>query len=70
VRGEIKAYCRDFVEAARARTCERMDGTTPTIGFFEKYLTAWVLLCIAVGIALGELAGSGMQASPTWRSTR
>jgi len=35
--------------------------TTPTIGFFEKYLTAWVLLCIAIGIALGELAGSDMQ---------
>ena len=38
-----------------------MDDTTSTIGFFEKYLTAWVLLCIVVGIALGELAGSGMQ---------
>ena len=38
-----------------------MSDTTPTIGFFEKYLTAWVLLCIVVGIALGELAGSGMQ---------
>jgi len=38
-----------------------MTDNTPTIGFFEKYLTAWVLLCIAVGIALGELAGSGMQ---------
>ncbi len=38
-----------------------MSDTTPTIGFFEKYLTAWVLLCIALGIAVGELAGSGMQ---------
>ncbi|MBK9177779.1 MAG: ACR3 family arsenite efflux transporter [Flavobacteriales bacterium] len=38
-----------------------MNQTAPTIGFFEKYLTAWVLLCIAVGIGLGELAGSGMQ---------
>ena len=35
--------------------------TTPTIGFFEKYLTAWVLLCIVAGIALGELAGSDIQ---------
>jgi ACR3 family arsenite transporter len=38
-----------------------MSDQTPTIGAFEKYLTAWVLLCIAVGIAVGELAGSGMQ---------
>lgn len=26
------------------------------IGFFEKYLTLWVLLCIGAGIALGKLA--------------
>ena len=26
------------------------------LGFFEKYLTVWVLACIAVGIALGKLA--------------
>jgi len=38
-----------------------MSDTTPTIGYFEKYLTAWVLLCMGVGIALGELAGGGMQ---------
>lgn len=25
------------------------------IGFFEKYLSVWVVVCIAVGIALGEL---------------
>lgn len=24
------------------------------IGFFEKYLTIWVLLCIAIGIAIGQ----------------
>ena len=38
-----------------------MTETTPSIGFFEKYLTAWVLLCIVAGIALGKIAGSGMQ---------
>ncbi len=38
-----------------------MSDSPPTIGFFEKYLTAWVLLCIAMGIAIGEFAGSGMQ---------
>jgi len=26
------------------------------LGFFEKYLTVWVLLCIGAGIALGKLA--------------
>ena len=31
------------------------DGTTPAIGFFERYLTIWVILCIAAGIALGRL---------------
>ena len=24
------------------------------IGFFEKYLTVWVLLCMAVGILIGK----------------
>ena len=27
---------------------------TPAIGFFERYLTLWVTLCIVVGIALGQ----------------
>ncbi|RYF34834.1 MAG: ACR3 family arsenite efflux transporter [Comamonadaceae bacterium] len=26
----------------------------PAIGFFERYLTAWVAVCIAVGIAIGR----------------
>jgi ACR3 family arsenite transporter len=26
------------------------------LGFFEKYLTVWVLLCIGVGIGLGKVA--------------
>jgi ACR3 family arsenite transporter len=26
------------------------------LGFFERYLTVWVLLCIGAGILLGELA--------------
>ena len=26
------------------------------MGFFERYLTVWVLLCIAAGIALGKVA--------------
>ena len=29
--------------------------TAPGIGFFERYLTVWVALCIVAGIALGQL---------------
>jgi arsenite transporter len=32
-----------------------------TIGFFEKYLTLWVGLCILVGIAIGHIVGDGIQ---------
>jgi ACR3 family arsenite transporter len=31
-------------------------GKDSQMGFFERYLTVWVLLCIAAGIALGEFA--------------
>lgn len=31
------------------------------IGFFEKYLTLWVALCIVVGIAIGNIAGDSIQ---------
>jgi len=31
------------------------------IGFFEKYLTVWVALCIVAGIALGHLFPGGFQ---------
>ncbi len=30
------------------------------IGFFEKYLTLWVALCIALGIGIGSLAGDSI----------
>jgi ACR3 family arsenite transporter len=30
------------------------------IGFFERYLTVWVLLCIVAGILIGKLAGENM----------
>jgi len=34
--------------------------TTPArdLGFFERYLTLWIILCIAAGIGLGKLAPS------------
>jgi ACR3 family arsenite transporter len=31
------------------------------IGFFEKYLTLWVAICIAIGIGIGHFAGEGME---------
>ncbi|MCW5900547.1 MAG: ACR3 family arsenite efflux transporter [Flavobacteriales bacterium] len=34
----------------------------PGIGFFERYLTGWVGLCIGTGILVGEFAGDNMQA--------
>ncbi|SEI91006.1 arsenite transporter, ACR3 family [Cyclobacterium xiamenense] len=30
------------------------------IGFFEKYLTVWVILCIAAGIGIGAIFGENM----------
>jgi ACR3 family arsenite transporter len=30
----------------------------PAIGFFERYLTVWVTLCIAAGVAIGQLLPS------------
>lgn len=32
------------------------------IGFFEKYLTVWVAICIIAGIAIGHFAGDNIQA--------
>ena len=31
------------------------------IGFFEKYLTVWVIGCIAIGILVGKVAGDSME---------
>lgn len=36
------------------------------IAFFEKYLSVWVLLCIAIGIALGELRGEQIKVLAKW----
>lgn len=35
--------------------------TKKHIGFFEKYLTLWVALCIAAGIAIGHFAGDSIK---------
>lgn len=36
------------------------------IGFFEKYLTVWVLLCIAVGIGVGYISGDSITVLSDW----
>lgn len=38
-----------------------MTATKKTIGFFEKYLTLWVALCIGGGILIGSLAGDSIK---------
>ncbi|MBN1116182.1 MAG: ACR3 family arsenite efflux transporter [Bacteroidales bacterium] len=39
-----------------------MSAEKKQIGFFEKYLTLWVAICIAVGIGIGNFAGDSIQA--------
>lgn len=34
----------------------------PGMSFFERYLSVWILLCIAAGIAIGKLSGSAIVA--------
>jgi ACR3 family arsenite transporter len=36
------------------------------MGKFEKYLTLWVLLCIGVGIGVGQLMGDSIQVVSNW----
>ncbi|MDC3352158.1 ACR3 family arsenite efflux transporter [Crocinitomicaceae bacterium] len=38
----------------------------PQIGFFEKYLTIWVALCIIVGIGAGYLVGDDITVLSDW----
>ncbi|MBN1926112.1 MAG: ACR3 family arsenite efflux transporter [Prolixibacteraceae bacterium] len=38
-----------------------MSSNKKKIGFFEKYLTLWVAICIAVGIGIGHFAGNSIQ---------
>jgi len=36
--------------------------SAPSIGFFERYLSVWVALCIVIGVALGQLFPAFFQA--------
>jgi arsenite transporter len=37
-----------------------MNTNNKRIGFFEKYLSLWVIICIALGIGIGHFAGESM----------
>ncbi len=43
-------------------TAASLPAARPAIGFFERWLTLWVFLCIVAGIALGQLAPAPFQA--------
>jgi len=45
----------------QATTADRVSAT-PDMSVFERFLTVWVLLCIVVGIALGQFAPGVFQA--------
>lgn len=36
------------------------------MGFFERYLTVWVLICIIAGIGLGHVLGDSVQVLSSW----
>lgn len=50
----------DVVAVKQNRNTSEMTATKQ-IGFFEKYLSLWVALCIGSGIFIGHLAGDSMQ---------
>jgi ACR3 family arsenite transporter len=43
------------VSEPQTTTAGRLAAPAPRIGFFEKWLSAWVALCIAAGLTLGNL---------------
>lgn len=36
------------------------------MGFFERYLSVWVALCIVIGVAIGYFSGSGIEVVSDW----
>jgi arsenite transporter len=43
-----------------------MGSSGPEIGFFERYLTIWVALCIAGGVGIGVLFGESIEVLSDW----
>lgn len=42
------------------------NSTAKQLDFFERYLSAWVLVCMVIGIALGKLLPGAMQQLSQW----
>ncbi|WP_321789908.1 ACR3 family arsenite efflux transporter [Paraburkholderia sp. J94] len=49
-------------ENAPSIATARQSASKPAIGFFERYLTVWVALCIVAGILLGQTLPGAFQA--------
>lgn len=45
----------------QAQNSITMNKSKKQIAFFEKYLSLWVAICILAGIAIGNIAGDGIQ---------
>lgn len=43
-----------------------MSNSSRKMAFFERYLTLWVLLCIGIGILIGELSGGRIHYLSSW----
>jgi len=57
VRDEIRRFVADELPeevSMASEACVKKEARD--LGFFERYLTVWVLLCIAAGVALGKVA--------------
>ncbi len=54
LRGDRNAHTEEDGTGVTSKTCVTKE--PGRLGFFERYLTAWVLLCIVGGIVLGRLA--------------
>lgn len=39
----------------------------PAMNLFERYLSVWVALCIAIGILLGQVMPASFALSAVWR---
>jgi arsenite transporter len=44
-------------------------GKAPSLGKFERFLTLWVMLCIIVGIGLGQAVHGVFHALGAWRKS-
>jgi arsenite transporter len=60
------AQARSTRAADPARSGMSGPPAPPGIGFFERYLSLWVALCIAVGVALGQAFPGAFQAIARW----